>query len=154
MFNITSNEGMTIQDFRKVVEELRSQDLPDAVTDFKSLRDFRDEVKKSIKEIDDLYRAAIEEHMTPMFKDKKLSSITVNGYRYTLSETTRASMVAGRKQEALDWLRNNNLQDIIQETVNSSTLSATAKQLIIDGFELDSDFFHVFFQPNVSITKA
>jgi hypothetical protein len=59
------------------------------------------------------------------------------------------------KDEAFAWLKDNDLGDIIQETVNSNTLSAQAKLLLEDkGLDMDPELFNTYWQNNVSKTKA
>lgn len=100
------------------------------------------EILKQLKEID----------IPGKFEELGISTITVNGYRYTKSETIRASMKD--KGGAKDWLRNNDLEDIITETVSASTLSATARTLLEEGRELPEDVFNVYVLNNTSVTKV
>lgn len=73
--------------------------------------------------------------------------------RVTVSYRFSASMVD--KEAAFGWLRANGHEGIIQETVNSSTLSAFAKNLLeTDGIELPPEAFKVGTSPYTSITKA
>lgn len=73
--------------------------------------------------------------------------------RVTVSYRFSASMVD--KEAAFEWLRDNGHEGIIQETVNSSTLSAFAKNLLeTDGIELPPEAFKVGTSPYTSITKA
>lgn len=76
-----------------------------------------------------------------------------SGYRVTISEVVRASIPADTKPLAYDWLVNNDLGDLITSTVNASTLSATAKELIKQGRELPEGLFKVAVLPQVSMTK-
>lgn len=70
--------------------------------------------------------------------------------------TTRlfASIVAGKTDEAFDWLRKNDYGSLIKETVNSSSLSSAAKELIETGHELPDDTFAIHMKNGVSIRKA
>lgn len=58
------------------------------------------------------------------------------------------------KEKGLEWLRGNGHGGLIQETVNSSTLSAFAKDMLENqGIELPPDIFKVGTSPYTSITK-
>lgn len=58
------------------------------------------------------------------------------------------------KELGFKWLRDKGHEGLIQETVNSSTLSAFAKQLIEDeGKELPPEIFKTGLNPYTSITK-
>lgn len=73
--------------------------------------------------------------------------------RVSVSYRFSASMVD--KEAAFAWLRGHGHEGIIQETVNSSTLSAFAKNLLeTDGIELPPEAFKVGTSPYTSITKA
>jgi len=59
------------------------------------------------------------------------------------------------KLTGMDWLRTNGHGDLIQETVNSSTLGAFARNLTEEsGYELPSDIFKTSVMTFTSITKA
>lgn len=74
--------------------------------------------------------------------------------RVSVSYRFSASILDGKKPEAFTWLRDNNHGGLIQETVNSSTLSAFAKELIEkQGKELPLDVFKTGTMPYTSITK-
>lgn len=70
--------------------------------------------------------------------------------------TTRlfASIATGKTDEAMDWMRKNDMAALIKETVNSSSLSAAAKELIENGQELPDDLFTTYMKNGVSIRKA
>lgn len=58
------------------------------------------------------------------------------------------------KEPGYDWLRENGHGSLIQNTVNSSTLSAFAKNMLEEnGVELPTDLFKTGVNPYTSITK-
>jgi hypothetical protein len=65
-----------------------------------------------------------------------------------------AGFKADMKEIGIEWLRSNNAEDLIQETVNSQSLSRFAKDLIEEGRELPEDIFNVAIIPNTSRTKV
>lgn len=75
------------------------------------------------------------------------------GFRVGIAIRTVASIVPGKKAEAFVWLANNNAQDLIQPTVNASTLSAFAKQRGEKNEDLPADIFNVVLMSNTSVTK-
>lgn len=95
-----------------------------------------------------------QETIPTSFKENGISSLTVDGYRYTISQTMRASIKADKKLDAYKWLRENDLGELITETVNASTLSAQARKMAEDGLELEPDLFNVSIVPSTSITQA
>ncbi len=108
----------------------------------------------NLRKIAEKVNTALKEKVPEVFKESGVTSITVDGYRYVATETLRASISKDHKSEAFDWLRANELGDLIIETVNASTLSAAAKHRRTDGYDLDQDLFKVYMQPNLSITKS
>jgi DNA-directed RNA polymerase subunit L len=121
------------------------------------LRDLRD-----ITEILGDIKTQFQNHLDRMrqdkvptaFKENGITSLTVDGYRYTISQTLRASIKADQKVRAYEWLRENDLGELITETVNASTLSAQARKMAEDGTELEPDLFNVSIVPTTSITQA
>lgn len=134
--------------------DLTELELNDAVREYKKMRDLSD----YIKEIASRLQSKIDDSKTTvlpqMFKEKQVTSISVDGYRYTVSHTVRASIASDKKAEAYAWLRENELGELITETVNSSTLAAQARKMLEDGEELNPDLFKVATIPNVSVTKV
>jgi hypothetical protein len=77
------------------------------------------------------------------------------GYRVGISYLTRASILAGQKEEAYKWLIDNGHGDIIIETVNSSTLSALASHLQEEeNLTLPESLFNTALMTNTSVTKT
>lgn len=129
--------------------------IQDAVRLFKKMRDFKDEVEEQMKLLTEKIDNCRHTILPLMYKENSITSITVDGYRFTISQTVRASIPPATKLQAYEWLRENDLSDIIIETVNASTLAAQAKKMLEDGEkELPDTLFNVALVPNVSITKA
>ena len=127
--------------------------IEDAVSIYRSLRNYKDDVEAQLK----LLTAAIDklrrEDLPTKFKEAGVTSITVNSYRYTITENVYASIPPDGKVNAYQWLRDNELGALIIETVNASTLSAQARALMEEGKELPPELFKVSILPNVSMTK-
>lgn len=91
-------------------------------------------------------------------EDTKTTTSAATGHRMTRNAKIFASIISDTTGETLkrayDWLRNHNLGSLIKETVNSSSLSAAAKELMENGQELPDDLFKIHTKDNVSITKG
>lgn len=74
--------------------------------------------------------------------------------KFTLSQRTNASVIDGKKAPAYDWLRANNLGDIIIETIPWQTLGATAAELIKESRDLPPSLFDVKTRIYTSFTPA
>lgn len=72
-----------------------------------------------------------------------------------MSRTSRifASIITGKTEDAFTWLRANEYGPLIKETVNASSLSAAAKEMIENGKELPDDLFNSHYKDGVSITR-
>lgn len=96
------------------------------------------------------------EHLPTVFDHDGVTSIPLaEGYRVGVSAQFRASIKAGQKDAAYDWLVKHKLQDLITPTVNASSLSSTAKRMLEDeNKELPSELFNVALVPTTSVTKT
>lgn len=76
------------------------------------------------------------------------------GFRVGVTDPQiRASVKPGCKAAAFTWLEEHGVGDLIQPTLNASTLSAFAKQLGEKNEELPDDVFNVARIPTTSVTK-
>lgn len=126
----------------------------EVITHYNHLRNVTASIKEAREAI-----AQIEEHMSrevvPSFMAKEsVKTITLVGIgRVTVSHRYSCSMLD--KVAGIDWLKSNGHGDIVQETVNSSTLAAFSKSMLEDeGKELPEDIFKVGTSPFTSITKV
>tara|TARA_X000001382_G_scaffold14966_2_gene9629 strand:- start:10402 stop:10890 length:489 start_codon:yes stop_codon:yes gene_type:complete len=136
------------------MESILSADTPAVLSLLSDVRQYDDNLKYLKKRMGDIYKRMKEEIVPQKFTEQGISSITVDGFRFTVSAQSRTSIQKDMKDEAYLWLRNNGLGDIVTETVNSSTLSATAKTLMSDGIDLPDDIFNIYSFENTSITKV
>ena len=60
--------------------------------------------------------------------DTETQNFTRNGTMFCLTNTTRASATAGRKDELFEALRAAGYGDLVYETVNANSLSAFVKE--------------------------
>lgn len=114
-----------------------------------------DEIGSAIKVLSDHLVNLSSERIPRAFEDEKIKSFTtMNGYRVTVSTSLYASIKADQKLDAYQWLRKNQLGALIIETVNTSTLSATARIMLSEGKELPEDMFSSYTQNTTSLTKV
>lgn len=89
------------------------------------------------------------------FEQSGVDSLPLSeGFRVGTSSTAYASILPDKKPEAYVWLKENDKGDIIQETINSSTLSALAREMAEKNEELPDDLFKVTPLANTSVTKT
>ena len=75
------------------------------------------------------------------------------GLQVTISEILRVSIPPKNKEDAYQWLKDNGLEDLISDTVNSSTLAATIRSLLAENKEVPEDIFNLALMKNTSVTK-
>ena len=142
------------QEFRRVQEFVHTEKIQDQVRFLRLLRDVKETAADIESQLGKVLEKMRQETIPNSFKETGVTTLTVDGYRFTISQTLRASIKAEKKPQAYEWLRENDLGDLITETVNASTLSATARKMVEDGLELEPDLFNVSIVPNTSITQA
>ena len=140
-------------------EVIASGDHVEVIKHFNTIRLAAEEIKEAREAINDMSDNLSRITIPDLFANLKERTgqkppFNIEGVgRVTVSYRFSASMVD--KETAFNWLRANGHEGIIQETVNSSTLSAFAKNLLeTDGIELPPEAFKVGTSPYTSITKA
>lgn len=119
-------------------------------------------LKERLADITKAFNAQYEvlktEVVPKAFEDAGVPNVPLSeGFRVQVSAKLQASIRPEHKAEAFNWLRENNLGSLIAETVNTNTLSATAKSLLEEqNTELPELLFNVAIKDNTSVvaTKA
>lgn len=130
---------------------------------FELLDAARDELSKFVELIKNV-------KLPEAFDREKIKTFTLqDGTRITKSDRTFASII-GPQEDAFAWLEENGLGDLIKPTVNSSSLSSTAKGILgnvkidektgmpkpIDPalpIDMPDDLFKVEIRPTTSVTR-
>ena len=98
--------------------------LADQLRELKETKKYAEQELKEITEEIDRVDAALAERMISM----ETQNFTRNGTMFCLTNTTRASASAGRKEELFEALRAAGYGDLVHETVNANSLSAFVKE--------------------------
>lgn len=140
------------EELQNFVPRIAKQTAPMAASDYVHIKNLADRYTEIGKILGDTVDTLKRESLPNAFERDKLTSFnTSDGFRVTISQSVRCAII--NKVVAYDWLRNNGLGAIISETVNSSTLSATARSLLDEGKELPPEIFNTHLQPSTSVTK-
>lgn len=109
-----------------------------------------------LKPLADLFEDYKGRRIPALFEQEGVPNVPLaEGYRVQQSSRFYASIIAEKKNEAFAWLRDNGLGDIVAETVNAQTLSASAKVLRDDkNIELPDEFFKTADVPNTSVVST
>ena len=88
-------------------------------------------------------------------EDEGIETVRVEGIGTAyLTTTAKASIQTGQKEAAFEWLRENDLGDLITETANASTLSASFTEAIKEGTPPPVSLFKTFLLTRVNIRKS
>ncbi|MCK5606788.1 hypothetical protein KAR91_33105 [Candidatus Pacearchaeota archaeon] len=125
----------------KPLEEMTVSEL---VKHFKETRmklDEAAEVKTTIQKEYDFIRRAI---LPGKMEEQDINKLDIgDGIKVRLDTELFASIPAANKGAAYQYLRDNGMESLITETVNGSTLKATAKQILMEGGHLPEDLFKI-----------
>lgn len=136
---------------RSKYDGMSATDLIKAMAKVRTIKDNGEARMKIINEEYDFLRNV---KIPAAFEESGVSLMKVDGIgRCSLTGDLQATMVSDRKAEAFEWLRDTGRGDLIQETVNSSTLKAAVKGMIQANEEVP-DFIRVHMFTRASITKA
>jgi hypothetical protein len=123
-------------------------------------------VKDEYERLDEARKAMLaviertSRHVIPeMMLERKIRTITLDDIKRRVGVSTRinCAIIPEKKAEAFDWLRDPQQQaaELIQETVNSGTLSSFARQRVEDlGLEMPDDKFKMSSMQLTSVTKV
>lgn len=147
---------LNIQHLSKELEKVRKKGAIPTAKAFVVLHRLKDKMDAAQK----VFTAVFEEYkntvLPEMLEAEGVTSLPLaEGFRVGVNHRWAASIREGMKDQAYQWLREHKLDDIITSTINSSTLSATAKSLSEDdNIDLPDDLFNVAIIPNTSVTRT
>lgn len=124
------------------------------------LRELREQRKQKDTEVKELSAAieAVDTELSALMAETETQNFTRNGTMFCLTSTTRASVVAGRKDELFTALRAEGYGDLVYETVNANSLSAFVKEQMAENAdalpEWLSGLVSVFEKATVGVRKA
>ena len=109
------------------------------------------EVSSINKELDEYRLRKIPEMMETL----ELKNATFDGLgRVQLASDLYASTREGKKEAAIQWLRDCGYENMVTETYNASSLKALFRRQIAEGVEIPDDLFNVSPFTRASIVKA
>ena len=128
--------------------------LADQLRELKETKKYAEQELKEITEEIDRVDAALAERMI----STETQNFTRNGTMFCLTNTTRASATAGRKDELFAALRAAGFGDLVYETVNANSLSAFVKEQTTENEDVLPHWLdglvNVFEKTTVGVRKA
>lgn len=101
-----------------------------------------DEASNRKSELEKRYKA-VRKVLAQTMESENLEKFTVDGRGINSKVEIFASIPAGKREEAYQWLRDHGLGSLVVETVNASTLKAAVKEEITEGRPLPPELFKV-----------
>lgn len=110
---------------------------------------------KSFKSFRDLYNEAKTAIIPTTFEQAGVPNVPLSeGYRVGVSTVWRASVKPGKMADAIIWMKSHGKEDVPSVTINASTLSSLAREMMEElNRELPDDIFNVVPVENATVTK-
>jgi hypothetical protein len=128
--------------------------LADQLRELKETKKFAEQELREITEEIERVDAALAERMI----STETQNFTRNGTMFCLTNATRASAAAGRKDELFAALRGAGFGDLVYETVNANSLSAFVKEQTAENEDVLPNWLdglvNVFEKTTVGVRKA
>ena len=122
------------------------------------LRDLRDG-KKELEDFTKEVNAAIEtteQALVGQMVAEEMQNFTRNGRQFILTTRIHANAKSGMMPIVCDWLKENDLGEMVEESVHAQTLQAWAKEIIEENGELPegiNELLNVYEKSGISIRK-
>lgn len=123
----------------------------------KVLREEKKDAEQRVKDIN----AEIDKteySLVQLMAETETQNFTRAGTMFSLTTKTRASAVAGRKDELYSALKENGFGELVYETVNANSLSAFVKEQIAENQDTVPEWLNglvnVYEQTSVSVRKS
>jgi len=123
-----------------------------------TLADLRDQKKKAedaLKEINERI-AQTEEQLVAAMVEEEMQNFTRNGKQFILTSRTYASAKSGMMPDICDWMKDNDLGDMVKESIHPQTLQAWVKEQIEEAGALPKDLselVNVYEKSGISIRQ-
>ena len=124
------------------------------------LKQLREKKKAAEQQLKDIHAeiAQTEYQLSVQMAETETQNFTRAGTMFALTTKTRASAMAGRKDELYAALKENGYGDLVYETVNANSLSAFVKEQIAENQDTIPDWLnglvHVYEQTSVSVRQS
>lgn len=136
---------------------MQTQNMYELAEQLKQLREKKKAAEQQLKDIH-AEIAQTEYQLSVQMAETETQNFTRAGTMFALTTKTRASAMAGRKDELYAALKENGYGDLVYETVNANSLSAFVKEQISENQDHVPDWLnglvHVYEQTAVSVRKS
>jgi hypothetical protein len=136
---------------------MQTQNMYELAEHLKQLREKKKAAEQQLKDV----HAEIEKteyQLSMLMAETETQNFTRAGTMFALTTKTRASAMAGRKDELYAALKENGYGDLVYETVNANSLSAFVKEQISENQDHVPDWLsglvHIYEQTSVSVRQS
>ena len=138
--------------FQELYSDFTTREL---ILKMRDLREQKDDMDKELSGVTAEYEYLTKIAIPEKFSEEGIKNMNLEGVgRISLRTDIYASVKADAKARALEWLGDIGSGDLIQPTVNSSTLKAFLKNRIKAGEDIPEDLFNVTPYQQATITKS
>ncbi len=119
------------------------------------LRDQKKKTEDALKEINEMITQT-EEQLVAAMIEEEMQNFTRNGKQFILTSRTYASAKSGMMPDICDWMKDNDLGDMVKESIHPQTLQAWVKEQIEEAGALPKDLselVNVYEKSGISIRK-
>jgi hypothetical protein len=132
-----------------------NMNLIELIKEMRRIQSEKEEVESDLKQYNKHFDFLRITKIPQVMEDEGIKNMNVEGVgRVSLTADMHVSVKAEMKDAFYIWLRDNGREDLIQPTVNSSTLKATVKNMVKKGEEIPDDLLNVSPFTRASITKS
>jgi predicted nucleic acid-binding Zn-ribbon protein len=134
-----------------------SEKMFDLADELKRLRDLKSDLEAQVKEVNEKIDDT-DYRLSELMAESETQNFTRAGTMFCLTTKTRASAVAGSKEELYAALRSQGFGDLVYETVNANSLSSFVKERIEENEETLPDWLtglvNVYDKTTVGVRKS
>jgi len=126
------------------------------MTKYMKLLEFIEDIKQIKSELEAL-KGSLSYTLIPEYMDeRKMKTVTIDelGVRVSTTSSISAKVASGMKDEAFAYLEKIGHGDEITRTINASTLSRIAREMMEENKELPEEIFNTDAKRNISVTKV
>lgn len=136
---------------------MQSEKMFELADQLRELRETKQFAEQELKEINaEIERVDYE--LSEIMAQTETQNFTRAGTMFCLTTTTRASAVAGYKNDLFQALKAEGFGELVQETVNSNSLSAFVKEQITENGDVLPDWLNglvnIYEKTTVGVRKA
>lgn len=132
-----------------------SAELRELAAHMKSLQTKKDDLERQLADVNIELDEIRVRKIPTMMESLGLKNVTFEGLgRVQLAADLYLSTKEGKKEEAMQWLRDMGHEGMITESYNASSMKALVRRLLVDGAEVPEHLFKITPFTRASIVKA